>query len=219
MGRAVVVAFVLLTAASVNAQGKVIAGRGRISLAPSLSYVPDGPFTANAESALGTRRSSQPPLAYGGWVSFGYGATDAIEVSIDFTAANQSIAFEGREALNRLTYGAGAGAGARYLWQADLGDFQLQPRVALGIMGLLVSTSGAADLRPSESFITAYFAGAGTDFVVSDSLGLQLEYRFVLGRGRAPGEIGGSINAGGHFLMLGLSYYLLGEPPHKTERF
>lgn len=214
--RVVVAAFALFVAAPVWAQAKVIAGRGRISLAPSVSYVPDGPFTANAEAALGAQRSNATPLSYGGWASFGYGASEVIEVALDLMASTQSIEFEGREAFNRLTYGGGAGA--KLLWQADIGSLQLQPRLGLGVMGSLVYVTGGG-VEARESFLTTYFAGAGADLVVSDSFGVQLEYRFLLGRGRAPGEIGGSINAGGHFLLLGISWYLLGEPPHRSEKF
>jgi opacity protein-like surface antigen len=215
MLRAVIVALVLLGAVPAAAQARSIAGRGRISLMPSLSYVPDGPFTSNSEYALGTERLPDTPLGYGGWASFGYGPTEGVEVSIDLMASTQTIRFEGREDMHRLTYGGGAGG--RFIWQADVGSFQLQPRVALGVMATLVYVSGLK-LPSSESFLTMYFAGIGTDFVVSESVGLSLEYRYLLGRGRAQPEIGGSINGGGHFLMLGFSYYLLGEPPHRSER-
>lgn len=218
MCRAVCAALVLLAAAPAAAQAKRIAGRGRISVAPSVAYVPDTPLTQNGEHFLSARRVDRTPLGYGGWASFGYGATDGIEAAVDLLGAAQPFEFESIEPLTKVSFGAGVGA--RFIWQVDLGGFELQPRVAVGLLGtLLTVTGGGSTVSDSESFVTTYFGGVGTDLVLSESFGLQLEYRFLLGRARAPAEIHGSINAGGHFLMLGISYYLLGEAPHDRGSF
>lgn len=219
MVRAVAVALAL-AAVPAAAQSKNIPGRGRISLAPSAAYVPDSPFRTNTQNALGASRREGTPLAYGGWASFGYGATESIEAAVDFVVATQTLNFDlnptGSATFNRLTYGGGIGP--RFIWRVDLGAMELQPRLSFGLMGtvIAVQAEGGANVSSSESFITSYFGGAGLDLIVSESYGVQLEYRFLYGRGRAPTEIGGSINGGGHFLMLGVSYYLLGEAPHQS---
>lgn len=202
-----------LAAASSFAQSRQLPGRGRITVMPGYSLVPDGPFVTNAQNALGTKLQSKTPGAPSLWGSFGYGANDALEVAIDLLGSLQTLQFEGREAIQRLTYGAGVAP--RLYTQLKLGSMELQPYLTLGVAGAVISATGGG-LTRSESFVTGYSAGVGATLVPGESFGIGIDYRFLYARGRAPVEVGGTINGGGHFLLLSFSWFIAGDPPSQS---
>ena len=58
--------------------------------------------------------------------------------------------------------------------------------------------------------VTAYAGLVGATLRFADRFGATLEYKYILARGIAPG-IGG-INAGGHWLGIGVTYYVAADP-------
>lgn len=208
----VFLAALLLAGTAASAQSVGIAGRGRISLMPGWNYAPNGPFFANANYHTGAVLSERPKGGPTAFASFGYGASEALEVGVDLFGAFEAIQFGDRGAFNRISYGAGLVG--RYIFQPE--SLPLQPYLATGVMGTLVNSSGAG-FAGTESFVTGYLVGAGVDFSLGDTYAVGVGYRFMLARGRAPEDVQGSINGGGHFFLLSLSYYLPGEPPKSVQ--
>ena len=61
-----------------------------------------------------------------------------------------------------------------------------------------------------QSTTQTYSVGAGVEYALSPSWALMLDYRFLLTRGAVPGI--GSINGGGSWIGLGVSYLFASDP-------
>jgi len=201
----------VLCAAPALAQAPGVSGRGAVRLLPGWHLAWDDPFEANARGAgltVGYPRGGGP----GGFASFSYGATESLEVTVDGYGAWQQYAVRGDSPLDLWCYGVLVGA----RWVPLLspggeveGFFQVSTGPVLGN----VTGSAAAG---GESLATGFLGGAGVSWNVTEPWALSLEYRYLFARPQAPPPVAGSINAGGHFLLLGVAWHVAGQAPRRS---
>ncbi|HLL54866.1 MAG TPA: hypothetical protein VK447_15030 [Myxococcaceae bacterium] len=201
VARLAVLVFALAALPALGAEGE-----GRVTLQGGWRLTPNDFFFARAES-LGITRESRSiggPTVVG---TFGYMATDALEVTIDLFVGFEQLRLSGREPLSSLTYG-GAG-GVRYhvpLGSLPFADLSAHVGALLG--PTLVLETGGGIPEPTEELVSGYMASAGLS-ARSGTMSIALEYRLLLARGFVPG-IGG-INGGGSWFGLGVTWWIAAE--------
>jgi hypothetical protein len=180
-------------------------GAGRVTLLGGWRLTPNDYF-ANTAAAAGfplEKPSAGGPMATG---TFAYGATENIEVGIDLFGGGETLKLQGLEPYTSISYGALVGA----RFQTALFDGALVPHVGL-LLGPLLALVSTPSVQPQEErLVTAYAGLIGASLRFGDRFGATLEYKYILARGIAPG-IGG-INAGGHWLGIGVTYYVASDP-------
>lgn len=179
-------------------------GVGRVSVQPGWRYTPNGPFyisTAAAGAPVAAPSRGGPVIA----TSFAYSATDSIEVAVDLFLGGEQFRVENASSMLSVTYGAAAGV--RFQWAlGEWGPFQeVVPYAGLLVGPTLVNVSGGPLQGSHEESVTGFIGSAGLTGRVGETWGVSLEYRFLLARGLVPDV--GSINGGGHWLGLGLTWY------------
>lgn len=169
-------------------------GWGRVSVGGGFRWVPNWWFAERAQQA-GT--PLVPGLSGGpqGTVSFGFGATDLLEVSIDALVGYESFALQlpdgTREIYTSVAYGALLGG---RLVGTDIPAKGLAPYLAVQA-GPLVSNIGARSNPVPERLLLAFSVAGGLAWRLSDRYGVALEARYLYGRSAIPGISG--INVGG----------------------
>jgi opacity protein-like surface antigen len=207
----VIAAALLLSAAPAVAAGMGVAGRGVVRLLPGWHLSWDDPFQENA-------RAAGIPLSYpreggpGGFLGFGYGASEDLELGVDLYGAFRQYRITDDRPLNLGAYGLFMTA--RWIPIASSGA-GLEAHVQVGMGPVLGNVTGNSRVA-GESVSTGFLAGTGVSWNVAESWALSLEYRWVLARPLAPESVGGTVGAGGHFLLLGVSWHVAGQPPRRV---
>lgn len=189
----------LLLAAPALANG--VEGQGRVSFSGGWRLTPNGYFEDHA-AAGGHPLVSDSHGGPQGVASFGYGATESIEVNIELLAGTESLTLQGLPSIQTVTYG-GLLSGRLYLFQ----DFALHPWLQLATGPLLVYTTGARVSEPNEQLRQAVAAGAGLSVPLSGPWSFVAEYRYLFVRGNVSGVDGAhGINGGGSWFGVGFNY-------------
>lgn len=185
-----------------------LVGTGRVSLQPGWRLTPNDTFYASA-SAVGAPPATLSPGGPALSSSFAYSINDLIELGIDLFAGAELLRLEGQEPLVSLTYGGVVGL--RLHWA--LGDWGPLEDVVpyAGLLGgpVLVYASGGNLAAPSELATTGYMGSLGISARLGDRWGLCAEYRLLAVRGVVPGI--GSVNGGGSWLGIGVTWYFPAE--------
>ncbi|MEN9799596.1 MAG: hypothetical protein RL653_3293 [Pseudomonadota bacterium] len=212
MVRAIAAALLLSSAAPAVAAGTGVAGRGAIRLLPGWHLSWDDPFQANARAVgipLGYPREGGP----GGFAGFAYGASDDLELGIDFYGAFRQFTVTGDRPLTLGAYGLIPSA--RWVPVAA-SDGGMELHVQLGLGPVLANVTGNAQVS-GESVATGLLGGAGVSWHVTDTWALSLEYRYLFARPAAPKPVGGTVGAGGHFLLVGVAWHTAGQAPRQVR--
>ncbi len=190
-----------LASASFAASGapRTVDGMGRVTVGGGFRWVPNDYFAERAKAA-GFELLPKPLLSPQGTVSFGYGATDLIEVAIDLLVGFERFSLLNKPAAySSLTYGAMIGA---RLVKVDFLLRGLIPYVGAQFGPMLATVTTPSDPRP-EKLITGYAVNAGVTWLFADRFGLSLDVRWLWARSYAD-DISG-INVGGLFVSLGVT--------------
>ncbi len=178
-------------------------GAGRISVLPGWRYTPNDFFAGSAEAAgfpLEKRSPGGPQLT----ASFGYMATDSIEVVIDLFGGFESLQLQEFGEVTSVTYGAELLLRGYF----EAGDFH--PYLGGGLGPVFAYTTGGDTRKNTERLVTGYVVNAGVSWEVADRLALTLDAKWLVARGLVQ-DIGG-INAGGLWAGIGVTWVLPGEP-------
>lgn len=193
------VASALLCAAPAFASG--VEGQGRVSVSGGWRLTPNGYFADHA-AAGGHPLVSDSKGGPQGIASFGYGATENLEVNIELLAGTESLTLQGLPSVRTVTYG-GLVSGRLYLAP----DSPLRPWVQLATGPVLVYTTGAGVADPNEQLKQAFAAGLGLSLALSGPWSVVAEYRYLFVRGNVSGVDGAhGINGGGSWFGLGFGY-------------
>jgi hypothetical protein len=138
-------------------------------------------------------------------VSFAYSPSDWGELSIDLMAGQERFSFSGEPSLSTVTYGALLG------FRTQFPDWIPSVVPSFGVMSgpMLVLVAGGPLQGPREVLDNAFALTAGFHVRITESLGLTVDYRFMVVRGQVP-EIG-SIHGGGNWVSVGVCGYLPAE--------
>jgi len=148
--------------------------------------------------------------------SFGYSATELIEVGIDLFATTEELRLTGAPALRTLTYGALVGVRFQTLLPF------LTPEGVVPFVGMqsgpTLAYSQAEDVGKSEQVTQTWAGTVGATFRFTPRWALTAEYRLAFVRGvsafnKLESYKGlASYNAGGNWFALGLTYTFPAEP-------
>ena len=207
MSRFLFVAIALLPALGL-AQG--IEGEGRITLTGGWRYTSQGYFENSARNA-GTPVTEASHGGPTGVASFGYGANDALEISIDLFGGTDQLGLQGEPTLHMSEYGALFGA----RWFLLLSGGKLRPWIGLLTGPTIVDVTGANLSQVSETIGNTYALSLGATWRLGPNWGASFDYHLMIVRGMVPG-IGG-ISAGGNWFGLGFTYYFAPEPEHSPS--
>lgn len=166
-------------------------------MAPGFRHVPNAYFAAKA-AAAGAPLTAPSPGGPALTASFGYGATDWIDASIDLLGAYESFALEGHERFHAFVYGALLGV---RLSRYDAPFEGWVPYVGAQA-GPMLSTVTSASLPGGEHLSAAISANAGICWLLTPRWGLVLDVRWLLMRTYVSGIAG--LNTGGFTFSLGV---------------
>jgi opacity protein-like surface antigen len=189
-----------------------VAGRGAVRLLPGWHLSWDDPFQANAR-AVGVPLSYPREGGPGGFAGFAYGASDDLELGIDFYGAWRQYSVTGEGPLTLGAYGLIPSA--RWVPVSAFGS-GWEVHVQLGLGPVLANVTGHSQVF-GESLTTGLLGGAGVSWHVADGWALSLEYRYLQARPAAPQAVGGTVGAGGHFLLLGVAWHTVGQAPRQVR--
>jgi hypothetical protein len=189
------------------------AGTGRITFAPGWRLTPNDTFAKSAELA-GTPLGHSLPGGPVGIASFAYAATEELEVELSMYGGAEFLKLEGLPTLTSVTYGALAGLRLGYSFWED----RVRPSLLFATGIALVMTTGGGMEGLTEKLSQIYVPGVGVSFSLGTNWDLTLDYRLLLAvRGSVPGI--GSINGGGSWFTIGISYLFppdFGHPPRPS---
>ncbi len=177
-------------------------GTGRISVLPGWRYTPNAYFAGSAQQAgfpLERASPGGPQLT----ASFGYMATDAIEVGIDLFGGFESLPLQNFGEVTSVTYGAELVIRGYF----DAGSFH--PYLGAGLGPVFAFTTGGETRDSSERLVTGYVVNAGVSWALTDRLAVTLDAKWLIARGFVR-DIGG-VNSGGLWSGIGVSWLLPGE--------
>ncbi len=206
MNRFALLSALLLSAAVAHADGaRSIDGIGRITVQGGYRWTPNNYFNEKA-SAAGhpvTRASPGGPQVS---ASFGYGATDFIEGTIDLIFGYESFTLKNLEPFNSFTYGALLGV--RFA-KMDFPIRGLLPHVGAQ-MGPILGFVSSPSNDNQERLTTGYSFNAGLSWRFTERFGLTFDTRFLVARAYVNGISG--INVGGLFFSLGFTVFFAPSP-------
>lgn len=191
MKRALLVCVVLLSS---GALGSGIDGWGRISVGGGYRWVPNWWFIGRAAEA-GT--PVIPGLSGGpqATLSFGYGATSNLEVSIDLLGGYESFSLSlpdgGRADYSSVAYGVLLGGrlvGTDFPFKGGMPYLSVQA-------GPLLSNISTGSTPVPERLLGGMSVSGGFTWRFAERYGVTLEARYLYGRNAIPGISG--INVGG----------------------
>ena len=205
-------ALLWLSAVPALAQAAGVAGRGAVRLLPGWHLGWDEPFQVNARAA-GVPVSFPRAGGPGGFLSFSWGGTEELEVAVDGYGAWQQYAVAGGQPLDRVAYGLLLGA--RWIPAISPGG-EWEGFLQAGAGPVLANVTGNPGAAKGEGLATGMMCGAGLSWNVAAPWAVTLEYRYLFARPHAPAPVGGSINAGGHFLLVGVAWHTAGQAPRRS---
>ena len=177
-------------------------GTGRISVLPGWRYTPNDFFAGSAQKAgfpLEQASPGGPQLT----ASFGYMATDAIEIAIELFGGFESLQLQNYGEVTSVSYGAEVVVRGYF----DAGRFH--PYLGGGVGPVFAYTTGGDTRDSTERLITGYLVNAGVSWELSDRLALTLDAKWLIARGLVR-DIGG-VNSGGLWTGIGVTWLLPGE--------
>lgn len=219
---------VLFVAASASAQedeGELapLNGVGRITIQGGWRLSPNGTFYDKYYALPDYRGVARAPTSPGGPFfagSFGYAMSDFIELGIDLFATAEQLRLTGAPTLTNITYGALVGV--RFLGLLDF----LTPEGVVPFLGIQTGPtlvySQAEGIGQRELFTQTWAGTVGATFRLSARWGVTAEYRLAFVRGQSAFNNRpeftnlGSINAGGNWFALGVTYMF---PPDPSRPF
>jgi opacity protein-like surface antigen len=143
--------------------------------------------------------------------TFGYSATELVEVGIDVFATGERLQLTGTPPITTVTYGAMVGLRFQALLDV-LTRNGVVPFVGIQ-SGPVLAFSTVEGVGVKEAFNQGWAGTVGVNFRLSAHWGIAADYRLVFARGGNPfaGRPGltslGSYNAGGSWFSLGVSFY------------
>lgn len=169
--------------------------------------------------AFSTRYHAQPanagkpraPASVGGPVvaiTFAYAVTESFELGVDLFAMAERLTLTGEPTLLSATYGSLVAGRFQRLIEG-LGPVGIIPSLGILVGPTLVLTQPEGG-APTEVVTQAWGATAGVRLPLGPTWGVGVDYRFILVQGSAAQ--GGTVNGGGHFLTLGVTYAFPPEP-------
>ncbi len=197
----------LVTALALQGAPQTMDSVGRVTISAGTRIIPNSGFI-KALSDSGTTVTRKWPVGIGGMASFGYGATDWIEICIDLFLGYEGFSTDTIGNVGSFAYGALMGVRFQKL---NIFMPGLLPYAGFSL-GPLVSdvTSSTTGLR--ENLMTTYVGTAGVSYVFLDRFSVGLEYRFMYANATAADY--GPINAGGHWIMATFGVlFLTGNDP------
>ena len=201
--RAVLAALAVVAAApALAAEQGSVQGVGRITAGGGWRLVPNDHWRAGA-AEQGTPEATPSIGGPHAFISGGYGALDYLDVGLDLYVGGERHTLETLPTYTAVSYGV---AVAVRFMKADFLVQGLTPMAGVGL-GPTICYVGRDDGLIREIVTTGFSAMGGISWRLTHAFGLWLEYRFLLARGFAP-EIGRSINMGGSFFGLGVTFYL-----------
>ena len=199
---------VLVAAAPAAAE---LEGTQRVVALAGWRYTPNDTFLASAVA-----NNYQPEgVSWGGpqaSASFGYSFTDWAELAVDIFIGTERLNFVDSPPLSSTTYGGAVGV--RFQGELKLFNRSFVPALGVFTGPAFIYVSGLRALPPTETLIDSYTASVSGTSRITDSLGLTAEVRLLLTRGFVPGI--GSINGGGAWIGVGVSWYL-GQIPREQR--
>jgi hypothetical protein len=210
MFRSLLLAFAILAAAPALAQEDdplSLNGVGRFTLQTGWRLTSNntfykGYYDPRPGLARGANSPGGPLLAG----SFAYAMTESMELGVDLFATGERLRLADLPELSTLTYGALVGL--RFQTVLDIGPYGLVPfgGVLTGPTLVLSRFQGGDSLE----VVTQAWAGTvGATLRLSPRWGISAEYRLSFVRGQVPthgGQTFGSVNAGGNWFSLGMTY-------------
>jgi len=183
-------------------------GLGRVSVQAGYRWVPNVYFAQQA-GAAGYPMPHHSPGGPQGSLSFGYGATQFIEGTIDLFIGYEQLKLANLDPFDAYSYGALFGARAVAM---DWPFHGLAPYVGVQV-GPLLGVVDSKTYPNHETVTTGYSFQAGATLRFGDRFGLDLSVRYLVGRSYVTGISG--VNVGGLLVSLGLNVYFAG-PPNKN---
>lgn len=202
-----VVLSLLLVSGVAHASG--IDGWGRISIGGGMRWVPNWWFVDHA-AMYGTPVVEHLAIGPQGNLSFGYGVSPWLEVSVDVFAGYEGFSLQAMDG-QRLNYGSFTGAamlGGR-LVARDLFIKGFSPWLSAQGGGLLTTLTGP-NIEISERLLPSFAVGGGFDIKFSERYGISLDGRYLHGRSYVPPISG--INVGGVWVTLSFVIFFPPEP-------
>lgn len=180
-----------------------LSGAGRITVLGGWRHSWNAAFYDGLRAA-----GEEPSVSRGGPegnASFGYSANEYLEVGIDLYVGGESIRLAGRPALQSYTYGGLIGARLQTAFEPGFVPF-----VGFMVGPSLAYTTGAG-LAAHEELNNAYVPTVGLTVRIVDHWAATLDVKYFAGvRGKA-GDFG-SLDAGGLWAGLGITYVLASDP-------
>lgn len=143
--------------------------------------------------------------------TFGYSASELVEVGIDLFATGERLQLTGTPTITTVSYGAMVGLRFQALLDV-LTENGVVPFVGLQV-GPLLAFSSVDGVGVRETFTQGFAGTVGLNVRLSPQWGLAADYRLVFARGGNPfnGRPGltdlGSYNAGGSWFSVGVTFF------------
>lgn len=185
---------------------RTLDGMGRIAVMGGYRWTPNNHFQGRAAEHGYTVLPSPGGGQFA--ASFGYGALDWIEVTIDLFGGWEMLRFSdpALEPLTSVSYGALLGARiAKMDWPVR----NLMPHLGVQFGPTLVLVNSPQFTNP-ERLLTGYSFNAGLSYRLNDRFGITFDARLLIARAQFS-DIG-QVNAGGGWFSLGLEIYFPPSP-------
>ena len=145
-------------------------------------------------------------------IGFGYSFIDWAELAVDLYVGTERLSFTNAPPISSTSYGALLGV--RLQTELTLFGRPFVPSLGIFTGPAFIYVSGGRLLPPTETLTDAYAGALGGTVRLTDAIGVTAEVRVLLTRGHVPTI--GSINGGGAWFGLGVSWYL-GQIPREQR--
>ncbi|MDY7227907.1 hypothetical protein [Hyalangium rubrum] len=208
------------TALAQDEDGSALKGGSRISVQVGGRFAFNNTFYdsyyARPENA-GVARAAPSrfgPLVVG---TFAYSITDSLELGIDLFGTLQQFDLTNQPRLTTTSYGALLGMRYQAWW--DLGPHGTVPFLGVLTGPMLASTKFDGG-KVRETLSQTWAVATGATLRLSPTWGLCVEYRHVFARAAVgqPDQRFSSLNAGGSWVSLGVTYNFPHQPSNPLER-
>jgi hypothetical protein len=193
-----------------QAESTSIDGWGRVTLMGGYRWVPNWYFAQKA-SAAGMPYTDHPGGGPQGIASFGYGATDWLEVSVDVFGAYERFSLAGFEPFTSFVYGGLVGA---RLMKTNLLFPGFTPYVGVQL-GPVLSDINASTATVPERLMGGYMAVGGFHWRFTERWALTFDARWLYARNVFPGISG--LNVGGVLFSVGVSMFFPPAPKRDLD--
>jgi len=160
---------------------------------------------------VGLPRAPESPGGPYVGATFGYSATELVEVGIDLFATGERLQLTGAPPITTVTYGALVGVRFQALLDV-LTENGVVPFIGLQ-SGPVLAFSTVEGVGVRETFMQGWAGTVGVNFRLNAHWGIAADYRLVFARAANPfsGRPGltelGSYNAGGSWFSVGVSFF------------